>query len=85
MGRILASCRTYRHAVHREQAAALLAALGRIPEHYRRVVIWHQYDRLTFAEICRRLDRSAESARKLWLRALIRLSQELGPAHDPGT
>ena len=70
-------------AVREEQAAALLAALGRIPEHYRQVVVWHQYDRLTFEEIGRRLGRSAESARKLWSRALIRLAEGLGPAHDP--
>jgi RNA polymerase sigma-70 factor (ECF subfamily) len=71
-------------AVREEQAAALSSALERIPEHYRRVVVWHQYDRLTFDEIGRRLGRSVESARKLWSRALVRLSQELGPAHDPG-
>ena len=70
-------------AVRQEQAAALMAALGRIPEHYRQVVVWHQYDRLTFEEIGRRLGRSAESARKLWSRSLIRLADELGPAHDP--
>jgi len=70
-------------AVRREQTAALMAALGRIPEDYRRVVVWHQYDRLTFEEIGRRLDRSAEAIRKLWSRALIRLTEEIGPAHDP--
>jgi RNA polymerase sigma factor (sigma-70 family) len=70
-------------AVRREQTAALMAALGRIPEDYRRVVVLYQYDRLTFEEIGRRLDRSAEAARKLWSRALMRLTEELGPAHDP--
>jgi RNA polymerase sigma-70 factor, ECF subfamily len=70
-------------AARRERAAALMAALGRIPEHYRRVVVWHQYERLTFEEIGGRLGRSPESARKLWSRALIRLAEELGPAHDP--
>jgi RNA polymerase sigma-70 factor (ECF subfamily) len=70
-------------AVRRERAAALMVALEQIPEHYRRVVVWHQYDRLTFEEIGGRLSRSAESARKLWSRALIRLAKELGPAHDP--
>ena len=69
--------------MRRERAAALMDALERIPEHYRRVVVWHQYDRLTFEEIGGRLGRSAESARKLWSRALIRLAKELGPAHDP--
>jgi RNA polymerase sigma-70 factor, ECF subfamily len=71
-------------AVRREQSAALIAALGRIPEDYRRVVVWYQYDRLTFEEIGQRLGRSAEAIRKLWSRALIRLTEELGPAHDPG-
>ena len=68
---------------HAGNAEALMAALGRIPEDYRRVVVWYQYDRLTFKEIGRRLERSAEAARKLWSRALIRLTEELGPAHDP--
>ena len=71
------------NAARRERAAALMTALGRIPEDSRRVVLWYQYDRLSFEEIGRRLDRSAEAARKLWSRALIRLTQELGPAHDP--
>jgi RNA polymerase sigma-70 factor (ECF subfamily) len=70
-------------AVRREQVAALMAALGRIPEDYRRVVVWYQYDRLTFEEIGERLGRSAEAVRKLWSRALYRLTEELGPAHDP--
>jgi RNA polymerase sigma-70 factor (ECF subfamily) len=70
-------------AVRREQMAALLAALGRIPEDYRRVVVWHQYERLTFEQIGQRLGRSADAVRKLWSRALIRLTEELGPAHDP--
>jgi RNA polymerase sigma-70 factor (subfamily 1) len=70
-------------AARHEQTAALMAALSRIPDDYYRVVHWYQYDRLTFEEIGRRLDRSAEAARKLWSRALIRLTDELGPDHDP--
>lgn len=71
------------HAARQEQATALMAALERLPENYRRVVVWYQYERLTFDEIGRRLDRSAEAARKLWSRALVRLTEEIGPAHDP--
>jgi RNA polymerase sigma-70 factor, ECF subfamily len=70
-------------AAQREQAAALESALGRIPEDYRRVIVWYQYDQHTFEEIGRRLDRSPEAARKIWSRALVRLTQELGPTHDP--
>ncbi len=71
-------------AVRREQSAALLAALERIPEDYRRVVVWHQSEQLTFEQIGERMGRSADAVRKLWSRALIRLTEELGPAHDPG-
>ena len=67
-------------AARREQLSALFAALGRLREDYRCVLIWHQYDRLTFNEIGERLGRSPEAARKLWTRALMRLTQELGSA-----
>jgi RNA polymerase sigma-70 factor (ECF subfamily) len=70
-------------AVRREQIEGLMAALARLPEDYRHVVVAHQYDRLSFDEIGRRLGRSPEAVRKLWSRALIRLTEELGPAHDP--
>ena len=53
-------------AIRREQSAALLAAvLERISEDYRRVVVLHQYERLTFEEIGERLGRSADAIRKL--------------------
>jgi RNA polymerase sigma-70 factor (ECF subfamily) len=62
----------------REREAALLAAIDRLPAHYRDVVIWHHRERLPFEEIGRRRDISAEAARKLWTRALGHLRQELG-------
>src|SRR5262249_41540733 len=62
----------------REREAALMAAIDRLPDHYRDVVIWHHRERLPFEEIGRRHDISAEAARKLWTRALGRLRQELG-------
>jgi RNA polymerase sigma-70 factor (ECF subfamily) len=68
--------------VQRERVAVLVDALGRLLEDYRYVVLSHQYDLLTFEEIGQRLGRSAEAIRKLWSRALIRLTEELGPAHD---
>ena len=49
----------------REQAGALMAAMERIPEDYRRVVVWYQYEQLTFEEIGQRLGRSAEAAQAL--------------------
>jgi RNA polymerase sigma-70 factor (ECF subfamily) len=71
------------HAVRQEQVAALLRALERLPEEYRRVVAWHHHDGLTFEAIGVRMGRSAEAARKLWSRALIRLAREMEPDHEP--
>jgi RNA polymerase sigma-70 factor (ECF subfamily) len=70
-------------AIRSEREAALVAALGRLPERYRCVVVWRHQDRLSFEEIGRRLQCSSEAARKLWPRALAQLRKELGPGHDP--
>jgi RNA polymerase sigma-70 factor, ECF subfamily len=72
-----------RQLQRRERDTALEAALGRLPEHYRRVIRWHTYDGLTFEAIGVRLDLSADGTRKLWARALMCLKRELGPDHDP--
>src|SRR4051794_15478262 len=66
-------------ALARERDGALRHALGQLPEHYRRVIDWHNYDRLPFGEVGRRLGCSAEAARKLWTRAVDRLGQFLEP------
>jgi len=70
-------------ALNRERVEAVLAALQRLPEPHRSVVIWHQCEGETFEAIGRRLGRSDEATRKLWARALIRLTEDLGPSHDP--
>jgi RNA polymerase sigma-70 factor, ECF subfamily len=70
------------HLARREREAVLLAALERLPAHYRDVVIWHHREQLSFDEIGQRLGNSAEAARKLWTRALGRLRKELGPIDD---
>jgi RNA polymerase sigma-70 factor (ECF subfamily) len=72
-----------RHLMRRERDVALAEAMGRLPEHYRRVIGWHHDDRLTFGEIAERLGTSPDAAQKLWGRALIRLRELLGPEHDP--
>jgi RNA polymerase sigma-70 factor, ECF subfamily len=72
-----------RHLMRRERDVALAEAIGRLPDHYRRVIGWHHDDRLTFVEIAGRLGTSPDAAQKLWARALIRLRALLGPEHDP--
>jgi RNA polymerase sigma-70 factor, ECF subfamily len=69
-------------AVRREETEALLDALGRLPEDYRRVVVWHHYDGLTFEAIAPRLGRSAVAVRKVWSRALVFLTRELEACHE---
>jgi RNA polymerase sigma-70 factor (ECF subfamily) len=61
----------------REQDAALAAALECLPDHYRQIIEWRNYDRLEFEVIGQRLGRSAEAARKLWGRAVEQLQQLL--------
>ena len=60
-----------------ERDAALQEALARLPDPYRQVVQWRNYDRLTFEAIGERLGRSAAAARKLWVRAIEELQRGL--------
>jgi RNA polymerase sigma-70 factor (ECF subfamily) len=63
-----------------EQAEALRRAVERLPEDYRAVLAWRYQDDLSFEEIGQRLGRTGNAARKLWLRAVQQLQQELeGP------
>jgi RNA polymerase sigma-70 factor (ECF subfamily) len=64
-------------AVEHEQDQALQAALGRLPEDYRRVITLRYEEQLPFEEIGRLLQRSPDAARKLWARAVERLQEEL--------
>lgn len=64
-------------AMVNEQDQALQAALGRLPDDYRRVITLRYQDDLPFEEIGRQLDRSPDAARKLWARAVERLHEEL--------
>jgi RNA polymerase sigma-70 factor (ECF subfamily) len=67
------------HAVRREQDEALQRALAQLPERFRSVIEWRTYERCSFEEIGRRMQRSAGAARKLWARAIERLQQIMGP------
>jgi len=65
------------HAIRNELAEAINRALGRLPEDYRRAVLFRYVDHNTFQEIGARMGCSAEAARKLWNRAVHRLQHEL--------
>lgn len=64
-------------AARNETGTLLEAALGRVPDRDRQVLLWRHRDQLTFEEMGRRLAISTVGARNAWLRALRRLRDEL--------
>ena len=64
-------------AIISEDAAELRAAMTRLPEDYRNVLILRNWERLSFQQIAARFDRSENAVKKLWARALTRLESEL--------
>ena len=63
--------------MRRERAVLVADALERLPEHYREIMILRDFEGLTLEEVGRRTGRSADSARKMWARAVLLLRQEL--------
>jgi RNA polymerase sigma-70 factor (ECF subfamily) len=68
-----------------EDDLALRRAMDRLPEQYRQVLVWREWEDLPFAEIGRRLGRSADAARMIWWRAVERLQEELDWADEHPT
>ena len=64
-------------AVRREQAVILADALQGLPEDYREVIILRQLEGLSFPDVARRLGRTEDSVKNVWLRALARLRRTL--------
>jgi RNA polymerase sigma-70 factor (ECF subfamily) len=65
-------------AARREQAVLLADALGRLPESYRIVLILRHMEGLTFAEVAQHMQRTVDSVKKLWTRALAQLRRTMG-------
>lgn len=66
-----------RAAVQNEDERRLGEALARLGDVYRQVIVLRNYERLTFAQIGARMQRSENAARMLWTRAFEKLSDEL--------
>jgi RNA polymerase sigma-70 factor (ECF subfamily) len=64
-------------AAQREQAVLLADALGRLPAAYQEVIILSHLEGLSFPEVARRMDRSVDSVKNLWARALAQLRRAL--------
>jgi RNA polymerase sigma-70 factor (ECF subfamily) len=69
-------------AQRREQAVLLADALARLPDDYREVIVLHHLEGLTFAEVAERMERSVDSVKNLWARALAQLRRALGAMDD---
>jgi RNA polymerase sigma-70 factor, ECF subfamily len=65
-----------------EQVHLLHAAVDRLPEDYKQVILLRHRDHLPFEAIAKQLNRSAAAARKLWSRAIECLQQELTATDD---
>ncbi len=60
-------------AVAAEEAAMLMEAMKQLPQEYRDVIQFRNWDQLSFEDIGNRMGRSPEAVRKLWGRAIKRL------------
>jgi RNA polymerase sigma-70 factor (ECF subfamily) len=69
-------------AACREQAVLLAEALQQLPPDYREVIVLHHLQGLTLADVAQRMERSAGSIEKLWMRALAQLRRALGGSVD---
>jgi RNA polymerase sigma-70 factor (ECF subfamily) len=77
-GLLAASSSPSSRAARREQGVRLAAALEQLPEAYREVIILRHLEGLSFPEAARRMDRSLDSVKNLWTRALGQLRRSLG-------
>jgi RNA polymerase sigma-70 factor (ECF subfamily) len=64
-------------AMAHERAEAVRRAIDRLPPDQRQVVLLRYQDERTFEEIGPLMGRTANAVRKLWLRAIERLEEEL--------
>lgn len=66
-----------RHAQIREQDEQLDRAMQQLPAHYRQVLLLHTTEDLTFAQIAKALDSTADAVRMMWGRAVEELAKHL--------
>jgi RNA polymerase sigma-70 factor, ECF subfamily len=83
-GRLPADCPSPSdQAIMNEQDSALQAALARLSDDHRSVLLLRYRDGLAFEDIGVLMQRSANAMRKLWSRALERLHEEMEASAPP--
>ena len=79
LGFLAATGRTPSQSVMRRERAVLLAdALAKLPEDYRSIIVQRHLQGRTFADIADASDRSLDSVKSAWRRAIIKLRLALG-------
>jgi RNA polymerase sigma-70 factor, ECF subfamily len=73
------SSNVYRH----EHAVLLANQLAELPADYRKVIVLRHGEGLPFADIARRMGRSAGAVRMLWLRAIGQLRERMSAGGMP--
>jgi RNA polymerase sigma-70 factor (ECF subfamily) len=77
-GRLTAASPTpSREAMAREENEAIRAAMDELPEDYRQVILLRYQEEKSFEDIGHVMNLTPNAARKLWLRAVKRLQQEV--------
>lgn len=70
------------HVVNRERAVLLADALSLLPSHYREVVLRHQIQGQSLTSVALSMERSVDSVKKLWARAIVQLRSALKDVSD---
>jgi RNA polymerase sigma-70 factor (ECF subfamily) len=81
-GLVAAQTSPSHHAAGREESLLLAHALEQLPPDYREVLILRHLEELNFPEVARRMGRSLDSVKNLWIRALDHLRRFLEPLTD---
>ncbi len=68
----------WEQAARREQSVVLADVLERLPPDYREAIVLRQLEGHSFPEVARRMGRTVDSVKKLWVRGLTRLREVLG-------
>ncbi len=58
-------------AMHRERAVLIAEVLDALPEHYREIIVLRDFEGKTLQEVGDKTGRSADSVRKMWVRAIV--------------
>jgi len=65
-------------AIRRERAVLLADALAHLPDDYRQVIVLRHLRGHSLVEVAQQMDRSYESVKKLWQRAVKQMQELLG-------